>query len=154
MRETGIDGGYLPYDYMDENVPPARPTPSAWIMRLTDGAYALTPADIYDGIPAPLDGGKIVQFCKLTRYGKAILTLSDDSYLVDRPMPLGADNVMVVGDTDTLSPDLSEPADRLRDGDYQIGDEYEITYYTWSDGEDWRFDQSTGSFKQVEARAA
>jgi hypothetical protein len=158
LKTTDPDnGGFLPLDYMDEAVPPARPHPNDWIIRLADGAPALAP-DCDEGRPMLLADGDIVKFCQLTNYGGATLTLYEtsdedrDTLSIDYPMPKGAENVMVLADPDTLSCDVGDVAYNLRESGCSSG-EYPIIYYTWSSGEEWRFDAATGKFYPREAPA-
>jgi hypothetical protein len=142
------DGGFLPDDYMDEIVPPTRQSPDAWVTRLDDGAYALDADSDMSG-PTLLSEGQIVKFCRLTNYGNAILTIGEDAHTVEPPMPAEAENVMVLFDPDTLSPGVRELVENLRESPHDLSESFELIYYTWSTGEDYRFDQASGKFTAI-----
>ncbi len=82
---------WLPYDLMDEMIPPPRNSPDDWIGALDDGAAAII-ADVGHGGTAQkiclLRDGEVVKFCSMTPHGSAILTLwAKRQWSVDNPMP-------------------------------------------------------------------
>jgi len=127
--------GWVPFDYADEVTPPPRPSPSDWI-EMKDGRPFLAPIDDNDGgSTQDLTENPNVSFCVLTNFGSATLTIDDDgSWHTDRPMPHGAENVMLWADSDTSSPDMESLVESIFEmGDAEPGS-YTVTFYTWSSG--------------------
>jgi len=135
------DRKWMPSHYMDEAVPPARPTPSDWITRLPDGTPALASSDPYDDdAPGrPLTEGDIIDFDWTEHYGSRELTFhkSDDEWtwalVGDEPVaPQDGDlNVAALGNWETVAPSLhefaSEYAREVGDGDAVM-----VAFYAWS----------------------
>ncbi len=71
---------------------------------------------------------------------------ADGGYKVEPPAPEGAEQVMVVGDPETMADGVAGLVEMLREtGDADEGDRHALTFYTWSD-EVWSFDAENRKF--------
>ena len=149
---------WLPADLMDEMIPPPRNSPNDWVGSLDDGAAAII-AGADDGGSAEkiclLRDGDVVKFCSMTRHGSAILTLmAERQWSVDTPMPKEAEQVCAINgwQVKSLALSVEECAEALFDYDAEPGD-YELSYYTWSDGIPFVFDAAVRTFRRQETAA-
>jgi hypothetical protein len=126
---------WLPYDLMDEMIPPPRNSPDDWIGSLDDGAPAII-ADVDDGRTAE-------KIC--------LLHDGDTVKFVDSPMPPEAEQVCAINgwQIESLANSVEECAAALLDYDAEPGD-YELSYYTWSDGIPFVFDAAARTFRRQE----
>ena len=142
---------WLPYDLMDEMIPPPRNSPDDWIGALDDGAPAIIAGVGHGGTAQKiciLRDGEIVKFCSMTPHGSAILTLkSERQWSVDRPMPQEAEQVCAINgwQIESLAHSVEECAETLFDYEAEPGD-YELSYHTWSDGIPFIFDAANRTF--------
>ena len=149
---------WLPADLMDEMIPPPRNSPDDWVGSLDDGAPAII-AGVDDGGTAEkiclLRDGDTVKFCSMTAHGSAILTLKTErQWSVDRAMPPEAEQVCAINgwQIESLALSVEECAEALFDYDAAPGD-YELSYYTWSDGIPFTFNAAARTFKRQETAA-
>lgn len=142
--------GWFPSDLMDEVMPPGRPSPSAWIVALDDGATALDLSTDFEPVHHLLNDGDTVAFASRTDYGEATLTLTATDYSVSAEKPAGAEQCCALDgwQSDTLASDVAELVGHLRDCDQTEG-EFRIAYYTFSDDIPYRFDAASKSFVRV-----
>ncbi len=140
----GTDKGVVPTVFVDEVTPPPRPHPDAWVDFGPDGGFCLRTDDPDDGVHR-LAHAEIVPFMRLYAWPHATLTFRENGgYTVEPPAPAGAEQVMIVGEPDTMAGDVGELVDFLRDNDDALpGDSHLLSFYTWTD-ESWRFDAETG----------
>jgi len=144
---------WIPSELIDERQPPLRDTPSDWIVTGEDGEPALSDGD--DGIAKPLSDNDVVNFCSCTIFGTGVLELkSPDQWTVDHGMPREASKVCATNifDIDTGANSLNEFVEGIieqrteRGEEELIPDEYEVSYYTYSDDMPHRFDRAKRSF--------
>lgn len=138
-----IERKWMPSEYMDESVPPARAIPSDWIVKMDDGNPALAPGDPYDDDAPPtqpLTEGQIVKFDWTEHYGNFGLTFhnSDDfgwTWTLHGEEPTaspGADMMVAAqGDWDTMALSLREFASEYV-REVKDGDTVTVTFYAWS----------------------
>lgn len=150
---------WMPAEWQDEIVPPARETPDAWIVSAADGVPMLAgcyhgplgedpdlkPTDDQPwGSPRLLSDGEIVPFCFTRDWGSAELTVRDDgTWSVDREMPSQANCVAVSGEWETVSASI---ADLVRNSDMRDPETWTLAYYEWSEESPFVFDAATRRF--------
>jgi hypothetical protein len=91
--------------------------------------------------------------CSMTPHGSAILTLwAKRQWSVDNPMPQFAEQVCALNgwQVESLATSVEECAEALFDYDAEPG-EYELSYYTWSDGIPFVFDGARRTFRRQAA---
>lgn len=134
---------WMPHDYQDEVVPPSRPTPSDWIIKLDDGAPALAFGDFCGSDDRPgraLKDGDIVQFDWVESYGTRELTFHESAdgwtWELDGSEPdasIGGEMMVAeVGNWETMMPSLDEFASTYADSGVSDGETITITFYAWS----------------------
>lgn len=137
------DRKWMPHEFQDEAVPPARPTPSDWIVTLPDGAPALASGDLYSDEEEPgrlLKDGDTVQFDWFESYGTQELTFrhSEDGWKWtldgdEPPAPPGGHmNVAELGDWETAMPSLAEFVQTYAENGANDGETITVAFYVWS----------------------
>ncbi len=137
--------------HVDEIMPGGRPTPGDWAVQC-DGQWRLRNEH---GDPGePLQDGEIVAFLRHDIYGSATMTWrAADDFDISAPMPAGATQCCALDgwQVDTLSANPEELARQLANcDDVEPGDEFEISYYHWTDPIQHRFIAATGEFVVVQ----
>lgn len=134
---------WMPHEYQDEVVPPARHSPSDWIIRLSDGAYALATGDQFGDAEEPgrpVKEGDIVLFDWTENYGNRNLTFSrsDDGWTWalhgDEPTASPGYDMMVAesGNWESMMPSLDEFASEYTDYIEADGETITVVFYSWS----------------------
>jgi hypothetical protein len=126
---------WMPSCYMDEVVPPARDSPQAWVVRLSDGAYALDSVGWDDETGTLLRDGEKVMFDWTIIISKREWTGSDWSPTLP-PEPDGTSGWMAAPEGEPFL--LADAAQFLEPGDV-------VTPYCWS-AKSVRFDFMNGIF--------
>lgn len=140
---------WFPEEYCDEVMPADRESANAWLLKMADGSICLDACEMGDD-PRPLADGEIVKFSTRTDYGQTTLHLfGDGSFSIDDAMPEKAEQCCVMHgwQTETLSTDVNELVSQLKDagGD---PDDYNVSFYTFSDSIPLRFDAKSAAFVQ------
>lgn len=142
---------WWPTDYIDEVVPPARESPSAWIV-VHDEGFALAGADELadDSLGPDLEDGAIVKFTYLVSFGEIDVTLTDSGYRLASPEPVGYEQCCILGgwQLETLAAAPKEMIDLLRESGAEAG-EYVASFYTYVDAGPYRFCEATRAFEPV-----
>lgn len=149
---------WMPHDYQDEVVPPARPSPDDWITQFDDGAPALVAGDFSDDKEPgrALRSGEVVKFDWIETYGSRQMTFrrSEDGWKWelhgDQPTasPAGDMFVAEVGNWESAMPSLNEFAEAYADFVSEDGEEITVVFYAWSSGPS-EFEFRDGSFHAV-----
>jgi hypothetical protein len=116
---------------------------------MDDGAPALTNGEVGEALQLTLlRAGDIIRFTSCASYGNATLTLKPGGeWHADREMPREAENVCALNgwQLDSLAPSVDECVEALFEAGAEP-DQYELSYYTWSNGIPFLFDAATLSF--------
>jgi hypothetical protein len=140
------DRKWMPAEYQDEVVPPARATPSDWIVKLNDGAPALAGGDPDETPGRALKDGDVVEFDWVEDYGNHQLTFKeaeDDTgycgltWEIDGDIPTASAGghmaVAEVDDWESVMSSLDEFAEALIDNNPPTpGDRIVVKFYAWS----------------------
>jgi hypothetical protein len=133
-----VNRTWMPSDYQDEMIPPARPSPSAWVEPVEKGGFALAAAwpKQSGAKPRPLAEGDIVSFDWTEDHGQAQFTIHPDrSWSCTMAQPTtpegGWMNVAVLGDWDTMADSLIDFAEEQIQKDPGSRTET-IVFYSWS----------------------
>lgn len=156
---------WMPSEYQDESVPPARATPGAWIVALGDGSPALASGDWCDENTAPgrpLREGETVLFdwCESLGYRDLTFRRGDDGWQWtldgDEPaVPSGGDlTIAEAGDWETGMPSLQEFVECYSDNSrIEDGETITVLFFAWSTNS-VPFILQNGTFLSLDASGA
>jgi hypothetical protein len=140
---------WMPARYQDEIVPAARPSPTDWVKRLDDGAYALEaafPDEGFDLQDCPLAEGETIHFQWTSKLFTVQFTRGDNR-LVFWPVVGDAETFAYeAGDADTIVNDPWALQEYI-EHELQFHEAVEIEFYCWSDEIAFAF--HNGAFQPV-----
>ena len=149
-----VNKSWMPAEYQDEAVPPARPSPSAWVEQLAENAYVLQaafPDEDFGPQNRPLTNGEAVKF----QWTSAIITVvfrRGYDKPIFWPMVEGAETMALQkGDSDTIISD-AQALERFIADEHEFSETVEIEFYCWSN--DIVFIFRGGEFHPAEEGAA
>lgn len=151
---AAIKKRWVPERYVDEVTPPARATPTDWVMR-RGSSFVLAPA-FDEAEPRWLRDGEVVEFSWTEAHGTAQLTIADDgTWTCTRDMPETEGGTMLVifdGDWETMDESIASLVENNSLNGGEPG-EHDIRFYAWSD-KTTKFRFRDGAFHTLEAAAA
>ena len=138
---TGDVKGWIPQLYLDEWVPPCRPTPADWLV-LGD-VVRIARVDDDEDEPGPVVAhGETVTFSRNTIFGTAELRVHSEGFSVNPSMPAEANCCRLAYDNEYICDSVDALVQALREsGDYDSAEMLAIEYYAWDDFE-FRLDEA------------
>ena len=139
-RDAGfvITRRWMPSEYLDEVVPDARDTPSAWIERLNDGAHVLA-APFPDGAQQHgrrLSDGDEIEFSWTEDHGiGAVRFENEQGRLVLGRWPNAVEGEMFVcalGVPSSVSASIEEFCEHWIDNGEPVDEDVTVAFYVWS----------------------
>lgn len=132
---------WMPTRYQDEIVPPARATPSDWVVSLPGDAYALAKGDELDteSEPTILKDGDVEMFDWTEKYGTADVTIeADGTWHLDGDEPTASEGasmcVAIAGDWDTLNFSVGALVEAEIENGFDAAESpVTLVFYSWSD---------------------
>lgn len=145
------DDGWMPADYCEESSPPARATPTDWVVSDEQGRAGLS--EEFGTKPAfLLEDGRQVEFLRYSDHGEATLTFGAGGVVVSSPMPVEAEHCCALDglQADTLADSVDELITQLVEAvQPEDESEFRISYYSFEGPLPFRFDAATRSFVPV-----
>jgi hypothetical protein len=153
-----IEQKYWPTDYVDEEVPPGRESPTAWIF-LSGGSAYLNPCEESDDkeiVFRLLNDGDTIEFTRCDTFLETTLMLVEDGFTLADPAPPEFEQCCVLDgwQSETLASSVDELAKFIREADGETGVEFRVVFYTYVDTGPWRFCAATNSFRPVKSEDA
>lgn len=139
MSDASKQSEWLPREYQDEVVPETRPSPSAWLVKTSTGAWAIDDGDPVEGVDAgwTLTEGEVVLFDYRIDLAKGDLIVEHDEdgsrtwhTTFDSSITAPAGTHLIVWAYDVggdMWSDLDEAASDLGAG------KHAVAVYAWSD---------------------
>jgi hypothetical protein len=132
MSDIPAEAKWMPASWMDETVPPARATPSDWIVRQADGGWALA-SGWDDDDDRTIVEGEIVEFHAVIELASATLAIDDDendgrTWFSNPPGPFIAPPGFEISayDGESVWGSLEDAAQELDEGTY------DMEVYAWT----------------------
>lgn len=133
---------WMPHDYQDEVVSPARPSPNDWILKTDEGLALVADSEFTSADIAgrPLSDGDVVKFDWTEQYGTRELTFHRsevgwrwDLAGVEPTASLGGDMMVAeVGNWESVMPSLEEFAIEYAANGVEDGEAITLVFYAWS----------------------